>query len=216
MKKGIMLLFIVFFLTGCINIKDSTYEGIISFALQNEKEAFQNKTSQGYSYYLPKGLSILEDNNNNVILKSDKYTMYLYLDLISYYNKVKEEYKEKSTAFFSKTITNGEKFGYLEINLKEKNKYLIEIMYNYAKIEVIVENRDIKEMLSYAMAILSSISYNDTIIASMIGEDILNASEIEFNIFETAKNESNLIEYDENTTTSDKNKENIPDMDLIN
>ncbi len=215
MKKVLLLFLLFFFLTGCINVNQSNYEGIIAFALNNETEPFKNKTSQGYSYYLPKGLNILEDNHNNVILKSDKYTLYLYLDLVSYYNKVKENYLENNTTYFSKKITNGDKFGYLEINLKEKNKYLIEIMYNYAKIEVIVENRDIKEMLSYAMSLLSSITYNDTIIASMIGEDILNASEIEFNIFETAKNESNLIRYDENATTNNK-KEEIPDMDLIN
>lgn len=215
MKKVILLILMAFLLTGCMNINKSSYDEIINYALNNEKITFKNKTSQGYSYYLPKGISIQEENKNNVVLKNEKYIFYLYLDLISYYNKIKEEYHINKTAYYSSKIINGNQFGYLEINLKANNKYLIEIMYNYAKIEVIVDENDIKETLSYAMAILSSITYKDTIIENMIGEDILNYNEIEFNIFETAQNESNLIEYDETNTAND-NTNDVPDPDLIN
>ena len=215
MKKWLFSFFLLFLCTGCVNIHTMEIEDILNTALQNEKIVFKNRTSQGYSYYLPLGLSVLEDHLHNITLKKDKYSMYLYLDLISYYNAVKEEYTIQKEAFYSTKIINGDKFGYLEINFLENKKYLIEIMYNYAKIEVIVDYRDINEMLSFAMALLSSISYNDTIIASMIGNDTLNASEIEFNIFETAKNESNLIQYDENSATNEK-KNDLPDTDMIN
>lgn len=215
MKKIVLLLMGVFFLCGCTYVNKSSYEAIIKNALNDTQISYTNKTSQGYRYYLPIGLSVLEDNIDNIVLKKDKYTLYLYLDLISYYNKVKEEYKVQKEAFYSTKIENGDKFGYLEINFLQNKKYLIEIMYNYAKIEVIVDNKDINEILSFAMALVSSISYNDTIIASMIGNDTLNASEIEFNIFETAKNESNLIQYDGSGSSSEKTND-IPDMDLIN
>ena len=214
MKKVLLLILFTLFLCGCVNVNKSSYDGIINFALKEEKQIFKNKTSQGYSYYLPIGISVLEDNINNVILKKDNYTLYLYLDMVSYYNKVREEYVVKKDSFYSSLIENGDRFGYLEINLLQNKKYLIEIMYNYAKIEVIVENRDIKEMLAYAMAILTSISYNNTIIDSMIGEDTLNYSEIEFNIFETTTNESNLIQYDENSSSSEKSND-LPDTDMI-
>ena len=215
MKKIVLLLMVTFFLCGCSYVNKSSYDAIIKNALSDTTISYTNKTSQGYSYYLPIGLSVLKDNIGNIELKKDKYTLYLYLDLISYYNKVEEEYTIQKEAFYSTKIENGDKFGYLEINFLQNKKYLIEIMYNYAKIEVIVDNRDINEMLSFAMALLSSISYNDTIIASMIGNDTLNASEIEFNIFETAKNESNLIQYDGNSSSSE-NTNDLPDMDLIN
>ena len=188
MKKGLLLLFLVFFLTGCKNINKSSYEQIIASGLyESNKTAFKNKTSQGYSYYLPKGLSIVEDINNNVILKSEKYKMYLYID---------------------------GKFGYLEINLQKNNQYLIEIMYNYAKIELIVNNRDIKEMLSYAVALLGTISYNDKIILNMVGEDILNYNENEYNIFEIAGRENNVS--DMNETNYENIMDDMPDTDLIN
>ena len=133
MKKVILLLVITFFITGCMNVDKSTYEEIIAVGFSNNKITLKNKTSQGFSYYLPKSIMVLEDKKSNLTLKSEKYTMYLYVDLISYYNKKEASYNFSKDAFYSKKITNGEKFGYLEINLREKDKYLIEIMYNYAK-----------------------------------------------------------------------------------
>ncbi len=215
MKKVLLLVTIVFLLTGCMNIKKSSYDDIVNDAIKSNRLVFKNKTSSGYSYYLPKGLIIEEDNKSNVVLKNEKYRLYLYLDLISYYNKIKEEYTINDQAVYSTKIQNGDKFGYLEINLKENDKYLIEIMYNYAKIEVIVGASDIKETLSYALSVISTIEYKDSIIENMIGEDILNYNENEFNIFETAKNENSLIEYDDNNTTNE-NTIDVPDTDLIN
>ena len=214
MKKIVILIFISCFLYGCHDINKGSYEEIINFSLKNEAYKLKNHTSEGYSYYLPKGLKIKEDNKTNLVIQKDKNYYYLYLDLISYHNKIKEEYKIQDDSFYSQTIKNGDKFGYSEINLKEKNKYLIEIMYNYAKIEVIVEKRDINEALSYSMALLSSVAYNDVIIENLIGENILNYNELEFNIFETVKNSSNLIEFDGNNTH--ETTEEIPDTDLIN
>lgn len=215
MKKIILLLLGMFFMCGCTYVNKSNYEGIIKNALHNSQIAYKNRTGQGYSYYLPIGLSVSEEKTGNVSIKKNKYTLYMYVDLISYHNRVKEEYKIQKDAFYSMKIENEDKFGYLEINFLENKKYLIEIMYNYAKIEVIVDDKDINEMLAYAIGLISSISYNDTIIAGMIGNDTLNASEIEFNIFETAKNESNFIQYD-GSSSSSKKENNIPDTDLIN
>ena len=212
MKKGLFLLLILFLITGCKNINKSSYEDLIASGLyENDKISFKNKTSQGYSYYLPKGLIVVEDLNNNLTLKSEKYNMYLYVDIISYYHKIKDIYKENSKSFYSKKIENGDKFGYLEINLMENDKYLIEIMYNYAKIEVIVNNKDINEMLSYAISLLGSISYNDEIIANMVGDDILNYNENEYNIFDTVGKDT-ITNYDE----SEQNYTiDVPDTDLI-
>ncbi len=220
MKKALLLLTLTFLLSGCMNLKESSYEDIIASALENKKMSFHNTTSQGYNYYLPRGLIVLEDQNNNITLKSEKYNLYLYVDLISYYNKIGNNYQVNSSSYYSQSILNNDKFGYVEINLRENDKYLIEIMYNYAKIEVIVNNKDIKEMLSYAISLLSSISYNDKIIENMIGEDILNYNENEYNIFETASSDVNLKydqeELEEEREKIDANHSDVPDTDLIN
>ena len=214
MKKIVLIITFILFLTGCLDIKNSSYEQIINFALNNQKD-LKNKSNSGYSYYLPTGLKIVSENKFNIVFQSEKYHLYMYVDAISYYNKKIEKYQENNISYVSKSIQKDDKFGYLEINKRENDKYLVEIMYNYAKIELIVDEIDLKEMVSFAMAILSSVSYNDTILENMIGEDTLNYSEIEFNIFETAQNDNNLIKYDENMSPTDDNND-IPDLDLVN
>ena len=214
MKKIMLLIGITFFLTGCVNIENSSFDQIINNALKNNVE-LKNKSENGYTYYLPAGIKLVENKQSNLVFETNKYRMYMYVDLISYNHKIKETYKENTTSYYSTGILKGEKFGYLEINLLDTQKYLVEIMYNYAKIEVIVDKCDMKNIVSYAMSILSSITYNDTIIESMIGEDILNYNETEFNIFETANNESNIIEYDENSSENEVD-DDVPDTDLIN
>ncbi len=214
MKKIILLILITFFLTGCINIENSDYNMLIDQALSN-KNSTPNKSYKGYSYYLPVGVRIDQTNSNNIIFKYKDYRLYMYVDLISYYYKKVETYT-KNQAYVSIPIKNEDKFGYLEVNNIEKEKYLVEIMYNYAKIEVIVDKCDIKEVVSYAMSLLHSISYNDTMIKTMVEKNILNYNEVEFNIFETAKSDSNIIEYDEDASMDNQNEQNIPDTDLIN
>lgn len=211
MKRVLVLISVIFLLTGCMNINNSSYEEIINSALNNKKILNKNKTSQGYSYYLPKGLIILEDLNNNLTLKSEKYNIYLYVDLVSYYNKIKNSYQENKNVYFSKTITNKEQFGYLEINLREKDKYLIEIMYNYAKIEVVVYEKDIKNVLANAMTIISSVSYNDNIIINYLASSSFEGNEEVFNIFEIVGRKDFLQVTDEETQ-----EEEIRDPDFIN
>ncbi len=201
-------------LTSCTKITDD-YSLLINEILKNDNIYYPNNTFQGYSFYLPKGIQIIAKNSNNIVLKQGNSKLYLYVDLISYFNKVKKDYVKKDNVYLGIPLNNGDYFGYLEINLWEDDKYLVEIMYNYAKIEVIVESKEIKNIISYAAIILSSIAYNDTIIESMIGEDILNYNELEFNIFETNKNTSGTIQYDENSNAN-LEQNMIPDLDLIN
>ena len=107
-----------------------------------------------------------------------------------------------------------DKYGYLQIHNILEDKYFVEIMYNYAKIEVIVTEKDIRETVAYAIAILESITYNDTVLGSLMGENVLNSNELEFNIFETAKSESNYLEFVEQYDQY-KNNDEVPDMDFI-
>jgi hypothetical protein len=86
-------------------------------------------------------------------------------------------------------------------------------MYNYAKIEVIVDESGIKEAVSNAMIILSSVKYNNEIIENIIGDNILQFKETDFNIFETKKTESNFLEVESNNIYVDNTTK---DPDLIN
>ena len=96
----------------------------------------------------------------------------------------------------SKKLENKDKFGYLEIN-KVNDKYYIEMMYNYAKVEAYVPKYELVDSVSTISYILSSIKYNDNVIESMLGESKYDLGDNEtYNIFKTKKNtDGNFLDY---------------------
>ena len=214
MKKIAIVLFGCIFLTsGCSTITEYSYEQIISESLASPVNS-TNISRAGYKYYLPKGLRLLEQEGTNEIISHNDTIYYLYVDYVSYYNKINEEYKVNTDAVYSEKIQKDENFGYIEIKNTSNDKYFIEIMYNYAKIEVIVEKGEAKKTVAYAMSILSSINYQDTVLTSLMGEDILKSNEVQHNIFETAQTESGYLEIVEEYGQYEE-KEEIVDPDFI-
>lgn len=213
MKRKFLILLLIglFSLCGCSNIKNMNTDSLLN-ELANKTGKY-NEVNRAFKYYLPSGLSIDSYDDYNAVFSSANYKYYLYVDLISYYKKVEFEYDVNNKAFYSKKIDFDNKYGYIEINLKENDKYLIEIMYNYAKIEVIVDKSNLNEAMLSIINILKSVEYNDSIIANLMGDDILNFSEEEFNIFNTKGSESNYLTIDNNYK---EEEEKIPDPDLIN
>lgn len=210
-----VLLFTLFLLcfTGCTSVREETIENIVIQGMTSNVD-ITNVYRTGYKYYLPKGLKNINSHDYNEVIYSERYAYYLYVDVVSYFNKIREEYQEDSSYYYSKALYKGNQFGYLQIKSLEEDKYFIEIMYNYAKIEVIVTEKDIKESIAYAIAILESVTYNDTVLGSLMGDNILSSNELEFNIFETAKTESNYLEIVEQYDQY-KDHEDVPDMDFI-
>ena len=211
MKRLIILIICFTLLCGCTNLNNDNINSIIDSILSN-KSYRANQYKNGYKYYLPNNLKVIKVDDRNVVFKENDIKYYMFVDIVSYYHKVENTYQVKENAYFSYLINYDNKSGYVEINEKN-NKYLIEIMYNYAKIEVIVDSKDIASTVANSLIILSSINYNDDIIGNLLEENILNYSEENFNIFETSSNDSNFLKVVEEY---DNYKENdVPDYDLI-
>lgn len=211
MKKALLILIGLFILTGCVNINNLTNDEILT---NISTLAFKpNVYKTGYKYYLPRGMTVKKSSVLNEVISSKNYLYYLYVDAISYHNKVKKDYEINNRAFYSKAINDKAKWGYVEINLKANNKYLIEIMYNYAKIEVIVDKKDIKESLLQAINIVKSVKYSDVIIANLLEKNVLDNAEEEYNIFNTSRSDSTYIKIDD---TYKEEETTVPDTDLIN
>jgi len=211
MKKLLLLGIVLVLLTGCVNMKNTNVESIISNALSS-KASKANINRHGYSYYLPRGLKVIDSTDYNEVFKDSKYKYYLYVDVVSYFNEIKEDYKVRDKSIISRTIKKDSKTGYLEVNEYKNDKYLIEIMYNYAKIEVMVDYDDINKTVAYAISILSSVTYNDSVISNLMGEDVLNFIEEEFNIFDTVSSDGNYLKSEEEYIYEE---DTIPDTDLI-
>ena len=211
MKKVLCMLATVLLLCGCSKINDKNYDELINSVVASNYK-MENTYRTGYKYYTPTNMDILNTLDYNETLADDNYKYYFYVDVVSYYNRVIENYTEDEKAVYSKKINYEDKYGYIEINKWKNGKYLLEIMYNYAKIEVIVDEENIKSAITNAMVVLSSVKYNNNILESIVGENVLATKEIEFNIFETKKNESNFLKVSEEDVYEDKDVPNDPDL----
>ena len=215
MKKIFILsIFACLFLCGCTTLKDMSIEEVVDNGTHRTVEVY-NKYRQGYKYNLPKGLSIVDNSEYNEVIVSNKYKYFLYIDAVSYHNKIIEKYEENDKSHISMAIDYEDKFGYLEINNVKDNEYLVEIMYNYAKIEVIVNGEDIKVVVANALSILTSVKFNDNILNTLLNEEVSQFKEYEFNIFETSTTtESDYLESIENDIYEEE--DDVHDSDLIN
>ena len=210
--KKILIIICLLFITGCSDIRKQSYDDIINnIATRANKD---NVYRTGYSYYLPRGMQVADSTLYNEAITDARYKYYLYVDIVSYYKKVTKDYSVSNNALVSKKLEYDGKFGYVEVNLLKNDKYLVEIMYNYAKIEVIVDKSNLNEAMLSIINILKSVEYNDSIIANLMGDDVLNFSEEEFNIFNTKGSESNYLTVDKDASKEEDTK--IPDPDLIN
>ena len=214
MRKIVILLFIIICFTGCKtqNIDNWEIEDITKNVLLVDNK-MSNTSLSGYEFYLPKSMILVNEMGTNSVLLDEHNYYYLYVDLISSYHKVGSDYVETKDAYYSEKIENNDKKGYIEINEVE-DKYFIEIMYNYAKIEAYVNKEDIKETLINAETVLASVSYNTTIIESLIGDNVLNYNEETFNIFKPKREEGNFLDYVKEDIYEDTENE-LPNEDNI-
>ena len=212
MKKIILIIIILVFTAGCTNINKLSYDDIVNNITTISTK--DNIYRTGYSYYLPRGMKVADSTLYNEVIEDANSKYYLYVDVVSFYKKITKEYEINNNAIYSSKINYNDKFGYVEVNLLKNDKYLVEIMYNYAKIEVIVDKSNLNEAMLSIINILKSVEYNDSIIANLMGDDVLNFSEEEFNIFNTKGSESNYLTVDKDASKEEDTK--IPDPDLIN
>lgn len=211
MKKLLVVLIAILILSGCSNIQSKDYDTLINEAASSKYDIV-NTYRTGYKYYAPGNMDISNILDYNETLEDSSHKYYFYVDVVSYYNRVIENYEVNPEAYYSKVINYQDKYGYIEVNKWKNGKYLLEIMYNYAKIEVIVEESFLKEAVSYAMVILASVKYNNNVLENIVGENVLTSKEIEFNIFETKKSESNFLKVSEEDIYEDNDTVKDPDL----
>ena len=216
MKKIIILLLTCFLLTGCTVTRIDNLEiGDLVSAILSQNITLENTNASGYDYYTPKGVSILNTTDNNVEFIDkigNKY--YLYVDVVSYYHKVESEYPVCDNCFYSSALSYNDKTGYLEIN-EINDKYFIEMMFHYAKVEKKKKKDSLKEVLSSISTILGSIDYKDAILNTLIGENMLNYNELTFDIFKPKRTTGNFSDYIEVYDKYEDVDNELPDEDSI-
>lgn len=198
MYKKIIIVLCLFLFTGCTRtyyMNSLSYEEILNYATIEEND-LHNTNNKGFKYYMPTGFSVTKDDGFNQTLTSHNNIYYLNIDIVSYYyKKGTEETKEIDDYYFYKFNKNG-KDGYLRIT-KNNDKFFVELCYNYAIIEVEVEESEIKYAVSRGITILNSVKYNDTVIEKKLNDKDIESKETAYKIPEPKeKNETkNVLEY---------------------
>ena len=212
MKKIIVLLSIVtVLLTGCtINKLDNSNIDKNVDVLMSSKVKLYNVFYEGYKYYLPKGISFLDKEDYNAVLKDvNNNRYYLYVDVISYYNKIENDYEVNSSSYYSKKLDYNGKDGYIQID-KEDNKYFIQFVYNYSKMEAYVSKKDLVDAINNMCSVLRTVKYNKVVLESLIGENKLDYKEEEYSLFKADSSKESFLDVVEREET-EKYKKDLED-----
>lgn len=195
MKKVILVLLMLILLTGCsvVRIDTNNIDNIINVILSKNNKLY-NQVGQGYKYYLPSGVTYIESDEHNDILYCNGSYYYLYIDAINYYYQTKMEYTEDSNLYYSRKIKTSEGFnhsGYLQIKEKD-GLYHVEFVYNYARIETIVEESELRNTILNSAYILSTIKYNYNIVELMLKEDYFTNKTGKYNTYNIKDDSGNF------------------------
>lgn len=190
--KKIIILMLLFLVTGCsvVRIDTKSIDNTINVILSKDNNLY-NTVGKGYKYYKPRGVTYIDTNEYNEKLYSNGNYYYLYVDINSYYYKKEFDYEKNENAYYSRVIDINDKLGYLEIN-NYNNKYLIEFMYNYSKIEALVDKDDINDVVLNASYILSTVKFNSKVIKIMLNDNYFINKEEKYDIFTTKKDTMEL------------------------
>ena len=192
MKKGLLILCLMFLLSGCtiVRIDTTSIDNIINVILSKNNDLY-NRVGKGYKYYVPRGVNYIDTTDLNEKLYSNGNYYYLYVDAINYYYQKEVSYGERDDVYYSRYINKNNKQGYLEIRELENEQYYVQFMYNYAKIEAMVDKDSLNEVVLNASYILSTIKFNDDVIALNLTEDYFTNPEEVYDIFQTNEENDN-------------------------
>ncbi len=215
MKKIIVLLSVILLLTGCsiTKIDDQSIDKIVDTVLEEDNHLY-NTVFDGYKYYLPQGIQLVDkdDYNAHLIYKNQNY--YLYVDVIGYYHKISPEYDVNKSSYYSKKLQYNDKTGYLEVN-EINDHYFVEVMYNYAKIEAYIPKVELNDTIINMCYILSSVQFNDKVLGTLVGDNVLNYQEETFNILEPKRKSGTFLDYVSEYDVYYDTKDEMPDEDKI-
>jgi len=205
MKKILFLTLMIVFLSGCdVKQVDSMSLDQIIETVTTQNQTLYNRVGVGYKYYLPMGVLVESSDDYNEVLYTDQDIYYLYVDVVSFYNHQNLTVEKIENAYFYKEFEQHDVKGSLQI-LENESQYYIKAIYNYSKIETMIEKDRLKATLYRVINILSSIDYNESVIKSTIEKQKqLDSKEITIKDFTPKKNTTTFLEYIEKYDDYDK------------
>lgn len=198
------LFLMILLVSGCtiVRIDTSNIDTIINVVL-SKNNALYNQVGKGYKYYIPRGVNYIDTVDFNEKLYSDGNYYYLYIDAVSYYNETEPTYKHNPNIYYSRDFVINEKKGYLEITKTNNDKYLINFVYNYARIQAMVNEEEINDVILNSSYILSTVKFNHDVIKLMLNEEYFTNKEEQYTVFEKKEDSNHFLEYIEEVEPSE-------------
>ena len=205
--KKILLILLVIILSGCslVRIDTSDIDTIINVVLTKDNKLY-NQVGQGYKYYVPSGVTYIDSDDLNDILYSNGTYYYLYIDAISYYYGANREYKVNTDAYYSRVIKTDDGFkysGYIEVQKKD-DLYYLEFVYNFAKIEAIVDKENLNDTILNCSYILSTIKYNRDIVELLLEDDYFTNKTGKYNNYNSKDSSEKFVLEKENVNVMEE------------
>ena len=184
MKKYIVLLLLIF-LTGCsvVRIDTSDIDNIIDIVLSKNNKLY-NEEGIGYQYYIPRGVTHIETDEQAEKLYCNGVYYYLYIDTVSYYYQKQPNYTSDHSLYYDKKIDNGND-GYIQIK-KDGKMYYVDFYYNNAKIEAVVTKDKLNTTVLNATYILSTVKFNKKIVKLMLDDEYFTNKTGKYNLFDNS------------------------------
>ena len=104
MRKYLIILIVsLTFITGCAikKVETDSINNIFDTVLYRDKK-LSNTHMEGYKFYLPKGVTIVDKKDYNLKLKDNKAYYYLYVDTIAYHYKKNNTFNGNSIGVYIK------------------------------------------------------------------------------------------------------------------
>ncbi len=214
MRKKILLVFFILLLTGCVrtDLYVDNYDDLVVQVISHDSSG-TNEVGSGYRFYVPKGVRLIENDDNNQIFLGLGTKIYMYVDITSYYYKNVLNYKAMDNSFYLKDLQNGDKSGFIQIT-KKGEQYFVKIVYHYAKVEAYTDEYYLNQVITMSAILLNNIEYNDTIIENLLDDNRNSGSEITYNIDKPESASSDFSQYLEEYITeeeADTSSEPLPD-----
>ena len=203
MKRLIVLLSVILlFVTGCSVTKlDNMDINKNIKTLLSDKTKFYNVYYDGYKYYIPKGVSFVDKEEYNAVLRDkNNNRYYLYVDVVCYLHNTENKYEINKNSHFSKVLNYGNKTGYIQVDEVNSN-YFIQFVYNYVKMEALVPKDDLTDTVTNMALVLRSVKFNREILESLIGENILDYKEEDYSLFKGDSSKENFLDVVEREET---------------
>lgn len=211
MHKKIFSFFLLFILFGCSKVESNdNYIELVNLGLTENK--ITNDVALGYQLYVPRGIRKLRDYDYNQVFLMDGDYMYLYVDVISYYYKkdVNVDNSYQNDYYFKQIHFNG-KNGYLHIVKKNDDKYLVDLYYNYAKVEGYASLKKIDKFVTIASIIVNNIDYNKKTIKKILAGELGDFSEISYEVEKPEGASNNFSKYLEEYVQTEEQENKLPD-----